>query len=232
MSVAEIGQPTLPDVDSAVDQRHVYIVDDDVAVLDFLRLSLEMAGYRPRCYQSASQFLHDSPELPPGVVISDQVMTDIQGLELQRRLAETLPVFRFILISGYPRTSLAVASMRLGAITVLDKPFDRRELLEAVSEGFRLLATATEQGVALPPLLPDGGTYLSLLSRQELSVIQLVYEGATNKAISIQMGISVKTVEKHRSRAMRKLQVQSMAGLVRLVQREQAMQRVTDRSGV
>jgi FixJ family two-component response regulator len=95
-----------------------------------------------------------------------------------------------------------------------------------------LLATATEQGAALPPLLPDGRTYLSLLSRQELSVIRLVYEGATNKAISIQMGISVKTVEKHRSRAMRKLQVQSMAGLVRLVQREQAMQRVTDRTGI
>lgn len=232
MSLAEFDQSTQPEVYLSADERHVYVVDDDAAVLEFLRLSLDMAGYQPRCYQSASQFLQDSAELPPGVVISDQVMADMQGLELQRRLAETQPVFRFILISGYPRTSLAVAAMRMGAITVLDKPFDRRELLAAVSEGFRLLATATEQGVALPPLLPDGGTYLSLLSRQELSVIRLVYEGATNKAISIQMGISVKTVEKHRSRAMRKLQVQSMAGLVRLVQREQAMQRVTDRTGI
>ena len=105
---------------------------------------------------------------------------------------------------------------------MLDKPFDRRELLEAVAEGFRQLEISREQSAALPPVLPDGRSYLSLLSRQEMSVIQLVYEGATNKAISIQMGLSVKTVEKHRSRAMRKLQVNSVAGLVRLVQREQA----------
>jgi len=79
----------------------------------------------------------------------------------------------------------------------------------------------------LPPLLPDEGRYLDRLSRQGKSVTELVYEGATNKAISIQMGISVETVEKHRSRAMRKLQVHSLAGLVRLVQRENAMQRVS-----
>jgi FixJ family two-component response regulator len=166
--------------------------------------------------------LQEVVDLVPGVVISDQVMAEMPGLELQRKLVESLPAFRFILISGYPRTSLAVASMRLGAISVLDKPFDRRELLEAVAEGFRQLEISREQSAALPPVLPDGRSYLSLLSRQELSVIQLVYEGATNKAISIQMGLSVKTVEKHRSRAMRKLQVNSVAGLVRLVQREQA----------
>jgi FixJ family two-component response regulator len=227
MSIAEIDDLSHSEGDSCADLSCVYVIDDDAAVLDVLRLSLELAGYRVVCYSSASQFLLEAPVLPPGVVISDQSMPDMQGLDLQRRLAESLPMFRFILISAYPRTSNSVASMQLGAITVLDKPLERRELLEAVSEGFRQLAAATEQGAVLPPLLPDGGSYLERLSRQEQSVIQLVFEGATNKAISIQMGISVKTVEKHRSRAMRKLHVHSLAGLVRLVQRERAQQRVS-----
>lgn len=227
MSIAEIDELTPSEAGDSQDESCVYVIDDDAAVLDVLRLSLELAGYRAVCYSSAGQFLDEAPDLSPGVVISDQSMPDMQGLDLQRRLVESLPMFRFILISAYPRTSNSVASMQLGAITVLDKPLERRELLEAVSEGFRQLATATEQGAALPRLLPDGGSYLDRLSRQEKSVTQLVYEGATNKAISIQMGISVKTVEKHRSRAMRKLQVHSLAGLVRLVQRENAMQRVS-----
>jgi FixJ family two-component response regulator len=226
MSLAEpvLAEAAAEEVEEqrASSEHAVYVIDDDLAVLEFLRLSLDLAGYQPRCYQSASLFLQEVVDLVPGVVISDQVMAEMPGLELQRKLVESLPAFRFILISGYPRTSLAVASMRLGAISVLDKPFDRRELLEAVAEGFRQLEISREQSAALPPVLPDGRSYLSLLSRQELSVIQLVYEGATNKAISIQMGLSVKTVEKHRSRAMRKLQVNSVAGLVRLVQREQA----------
>jgi FixJ family two-component response regulator len=226
MSLAEpvLAEAAAEEVeDQQLSSEHaVYVIDDDLAVLEFLRLSLDLAGFRPRCYQSAAVFLQEAAELVPGVVISDQVMSEMSGLELQRRLVESLPAFRFILISGYPRTSLAVASMRLGAISVLDKPFDRRELLESVAEGFRQLEMSREQSAALPPVLPDGGCYLARLSRQELIVIRLVYEGATNKAISIQMGISVKTVEKHRSRAMRKLQVNSLAGLVRLVQREQA----------
>lgn len=227
MSISEADELIPLEVAFTSDTACVYVIDDDTAVLEVLRLTLELGGYRAVCYESASRFLDEAPVLSAGVVISDQSLPGIQGLELQRRLAESFPMFRFILISAYPRTRHSVASMQLGAITVLDKPLDRRELLAAVCEGFRQLATATEQGVVLPPLLSEGGSYLERLSRQEQIVIRLVYEGATNKAISIQMGISVKTVEKHRSRAMRKLEVHSLAGLVRLVQREYVMQLVS-----
>jgi FixJ family two-component response regulator len=110
--------------------------------------------------------------------------------------------------------------MKSGAVTVLDKPFDRRELIDAVEEGFRQLKDAETVDHALPPVLPENETYLKRLSEREREVIQMVYDGSTNKAIGIELGISTKTVEKHRGKAMKKMQVLSLASLVRLMDRE------------
>lgn len=200
--------------------RRVYAIDDDAAVLEVVQMMLRAAGYDVRAYQSSAQFVAEAGQLPPGVVVTDQVMNQVEGIEIQRRLSARPNDFRVILVTAFPRTSLAVAAMKSGAVTVLDKPFDRRELLEAVEEGFRQLQNAESSEQALPPLLADGESYLSRLSEREREVIQLVYEGATNKGIAIQLGISIKTVEKHRGKAMKKMQVSSLASLVRLMDRE------------
>jgi len=200
--------------------RRVYAIDDDAAVLEVVQMMLRAAGYDVRAYQSSAQFVAEAGQLPPGVVVTDQVMNQVEGIEIQRRLSARPNDFRVILVTAFPRTSLAVAAMKSGAVTVLDKPFDRRELLDAVEEGFRQLQNAESSEQALPPLLADGENYLSRLSEREREVIQLVYEGATNKGIAIQLGISIKTVEKHRGKAMKKMQVSSLASLVRLMDRE------------
>jgi two-component system response regulator FixJ len=205
---------------SSVAGRRVYAIDDDAAVLEVVQMMLRQAGYDVRAYQSSAQFVSEAAQLPPGVVVTDQVMNQVEGIEIQRRLSARPSDFRVILVTAFPRTSLAVAAMKSGAVTVLDKPFDRRELLEAVEEGFRQLQNAESSEQALPPLLADGESYLSRLSEREREVIQLVYEGATNKGIAIQLGISIKTVEKHRGKAMKKMQVSSLASLVRLMDRE------------
>lgn len=209
-----------PDGTSSVSGRRVYAIDDDAAVLEVVQMMLRQAGYDVRAYQSSAQFVAEAAQLPPGVVVTDQVMNQVEGIEIQRRLSARPSDFRVILVTAFPRTSLAVAAMKSGAVTVLDKPFDRRELLEAVEEGFRQLQNAESSEQALPPLLADGESYLSRLSEREREVIQLVYEGATNKGIAIQLGISIKTVEKHRGKAMKKMQVSSLASLVRLMDRE------------
>ncbi len=209
-----------PDGASSVAGRRVYAIDDDAAVLEVVQMMLRQAGYDVRAYQSSAQFVAEAAQLPPGVVVTDQVMNQVEGIEIQRRLSARPSDFRVILVTAFPRTSLAVAAMKSGAVTVLDKPFDRRELLEAVAEGFRQLQNAESSEQALPPLLADGENYLSRLSEREREVIQLVYEGATNKGIAIQLGISIKTVEKHRGKAMKKMQVSSLASLVRLMDRE------------
>jgi two-component system response regulator FixJ len=204
----------------AVVCKRVYVIDDDKAVLDIIQLMLQQAGYDVRAYQFSAQFVEDSAELPPGVVVTDQVMNEVEGIEVQRHLSARPGHFRVILLTAFPRTSLAVAAMKGGAVTVLDKPFERRELIEAVEEGFRQLHNAESFDQALPPILPNNGAYLNRLSEREREVIQLVYEGATNKAIGIQLGISIKTVEKHRGKAMKKMQALSLASLVRLMDRE------------
>ena len=183
-------------------------------------MMLAQAGFDVRAYQFSAKFVEESINLPPGVVVTDQVMHQMEGLEVQRLLSVRPNHFKVILVTAFPRTSLAVAAMKSGAITVLDKPFDRRDLIDAVEEGFRQLENAEGCDQALPPILPDNQTYLKRLSDRERTVIQLVYDGATNKAIGIQLGISIKTVEKHRGKAMKKMHVQSLAGLVRLMDRE------------
>lgn len=200
--------------------RRVYVIDDDPAVLDTVQRMLEQAGFDARPYQSSTRFIEEIRQLEPGVVITDQVMDDVVGTEVQRNLSLRPNDFRVILVTAFPRTSLAVTAMKCGAVTVLDKPFERRELLEAVEEGFRQLLDAESLDQALPPLLPSGETYLDRLSERELEVVKLVYDGHTNKSIGIELGISVKTVEKHRGNAMKKLRVHSLASLIRLMDRE------------
>jgi len=200
--------------------ERVYLVDDDLAVLKVIDTMLRISGYEVRAYSSPSEFLDDSEQLPPGVVVTDQVMNLVEGIEVQRRLSARPNHFKVILITAFSTTSLAVAAMKNGAVTVLDKPFDRTELLAAVKEAFRQLKQADPFDEVLPPVLPSRESYLDRLSLRERDVILLIYRGCTNKSTGIQLGISYKTVEKHRSSAMRKLEVSSMASLVRLLDRD------------
>lgn len=200
--------------------ERVYLIDDDLAVLKVIDTMLRISGYEVRAYSSPSDFLEDSEQLPPGVVVTDQVMNLVEGIEVQRRLSARPNHFKVILITAFSTTSLAVAAMKNGAVTVLDKPFDRAELLAAVKEAFRQLKHGDSFDEVLPPVLPFGESYLDRLSVRERDVILLIYKGGTNKSAGIQLGISFKTVEKHRSSAMKKLQVSSMASLVRLLDRD------------
>ena len=200
--------------------ERVYLVDDDLAVLKVIETMLRLSGYEVRAYSSPSEFLEDSEQLPSGVVVTDQVMNQVQGIEVQRRLSARPNHFKVILITAFSTTSLAVAAMKNGAVTVLDKPFDRAELLAAVKEAFRQLKHSDSFDEVLPPVLTPGESYLDRLSLRERDVIMLIYKGCTNKSAGIQLGISFKTVEKHRSSAMKKLEVSSMASLVRLLDRD------------
>ncbi|MBL8819068.1 MAG: response regulator transcription factor [Planctomyces sp.] len=207
-------------ISESIKNRRVYVIDDDSAVLNVLQFMLQQSGYDVQGYQSSIEFLRQSETLPPGVVVTDQVMSQAEGIEVQRQLANRPHQFRVILMTAFPRTSLAVAAMKAGAVTVLDKPFDRADLLAAVEEGLRQLSDTSDVDQALPPVLPNGETYLSRLSDREREVIQLVYDGATNKSIGIQLKISIKTVEKHRGKGMKKMNVTCLASLIRLMDRE------------
>ena len=224
--IAEQGRMTSPQEESrpANDQerplRSVYVVDDEIQVLEVMQLQLAAADYRVRTFGNARSFLAAVDTLDPGVVITDQKMPEMNGLELQEQLQARAHQFRIILLSGYPETRVAVQAMKQGAVTVLDKPYNKDHLFESIEEAFQVLNRAMLDEKGLPPPLP-GEKYIDRLSDRERQVIDYVYEGATNKKIAILLGISIKTVEKHRGKAMKKLNVSSLAELIRLIDREQ-----------
>ncbi len=206
--------------DGAVSARRVYVVDDDPTVLDVLRAQLTRAGFEVFTYDNPEPFLRQLSDLLPGVVLTDQRLPYADGLEVQRRVGEHPGSFKLILISGYPATEIAVEAMRRGAVTVLDKPYQTSDLLDAVERAFAALDRERLADDGLPAPLPNGQRYLDFLSPRERQVVELVFRGATNKSVAIDLDISVKTVEKHRGKAMKKMRVNSLATLVRLMDRE------------
>ncbi|MEZ6062320.1 MAG: response regulator [Planctomycetaceae bacterium] len=222
MTNATLGEfeTTVSGTKSVSGLRKVYAIDDDTQLLDLVTMQLEPEGFDVRCYARPTDFLADLPHLEPGVVVTDQCMPAVTGLAIQKALQGRTPQLPMILISGIPSTRVSVQAMRQGAITVLDKPYDKAELIDSIHEALNVLQHAMEKSDSLPPVLPNGGRYLDRLSRREREVIDLVYDGATNKSAGIQLAISIKTVEKHRSKAMKKLEVNSLAELIRLIERE------------
>lgn len=202
-------------------ERNVYVIDDELQVLEVIEMQLTAAGYNVTSFSRPTEFLNQLEVLDRGVVISDQRMPEVEGLGVQQALKIWQKKFQLILLSGYPETRVAVEAMKQGAVTVLDKPYNKEQLLKSIEEAFELLAREIQDDSGLPPILPSGETYSSRLSSRERQVIDLVYEGETNKSIGIKLGISIKTVEKHRGKAMRKMEVSSLAELVRLIDREQ-----------
>ncbi|MCR9200447.1 MAG: response regulator [Planctomycetaceae bacterium] len=200
---------------------NIYVIDDELQVLEVIEMQLTAVGYNVKSFSRPTEFLSQLESLPKGIVISDQRMPEVEGLGVQQAVKPYPHKFQLILLSGYPETRVAVEAMKQGAVTVLDKPYNKEQLLSSIEEAFDQLRTGVRDDAGLPPILPGGETYGSRLSSRERQVIDLVYEGETNKSIGIKLGISIKTVEKHRGKAMRKMEVSSLAELVRLIDREQ-----------
>lgn len=200
--------------------RRVYVLDDEPQVREVIEMQLRAAGYDVVTFSSSLDFLVQVERLPGGVLVSDQRMPDVDGLTLQKRLHDLGQPFQVILLSGFPETRVAVQAMKQGAVTVLDKPYNKQQLLNSIEDAFKILNRVGSEENGLPPILPMGERYVDRLTQREREVIDQVYEGQTNKAIAIAMGISIKTVEKHRGKAMKKMLVTSLAELIRLLDRE------------
>lgn len=147
-------------------------------------------------------------------------MLQMSGLELYEKIRERRCVFATILILTEPRIDVAVNAVRMGTVDVLCLPLERECFQQALKQARNRLDEMQRELLLLPPILPEGRSYLSLLTRRETQVVELVCDGATNREISAELGICKKTVERHRSNAMKKMRVNSVARLTRLVDRE------------
>lgn len=192
--------------------RHVYIVDDDDAVRDSLSVLLEACGHHVRSFGLAREFLEAAPALPLGCLIADIRMPEMDGLELQRHLAEGALRFPMIVITGHGDVPLAVRAMKAGALDFIEKPFATPTILASVEAALARLDA--EDG--RDPAAVAATEKLNLLSPREREVLDGLLAGLPNKTIACDLAISPRTVEIHRARVMDKMGARSLSELIRL----------------
>jgi RNA polymerase sigma factor (sigma-70 family) len=193
----------------------VFIVDDDEAVRDSLRWLLEANGYRVRCYDSGERFLAELDPSMVGVIVLDVRMPGMSGLELQERLIARRSTLPIIFVTGHGDVPMAVSTMKKGAVDFLEKPFNEAELRSLIA---RMLQQASSQA-AEETARREQEALLSRLTAREQQVLERIVAGRLNKQIADDLGISIKTVEAHRANIMEKLQVSTVADLMKVALR-------------
>ncbi|MDN4017504.1 response regulator transcription factor [Zwartia panacis] len=190
----------------------VYIVDDDEAVRDSLRWLLEANNYRVRAFPSGESFLAEYDEQRPGVLIVDVRMPGMSGLELQEQLIARKSSMPIVFITGHGDVPMAVSTIKKGAIDFLEKPFDETDLREIVGRMFEQANERLSQAQAQR----EHEAMLARLTAREQQVLERIVAGRLNKQIADDLGISIKTVEAHRANIMEKLQVTTVADLMKV----------------
>jgi two-component system response regulator FixJ len=190
----------------------VFVVDDDADLRESLGWLFESAGLRFKSYSTAQEFLTDYKPEEPGCLLLDVRMPGLSGLDLQEELRRRGVPPPIIIMTGHARVPMAVRALKGGAIDFIQKPFSDQSMLERIRHAIdldrrtRQVRTEAAKFAAL----------LTHLTPREREVMGLVIAGKPNKIIAADLGISPKTVEIHRGRVMDKMQVESVAELVRL----------------
>lgn len=190
----------------------VFIVDDDEAVRDSLRWLLEANGYRVRAYASGENFLDEYDASQIGVLIADVRMPGMSGLELQEQLIARNAPLPIVFITGHGDVPMAVSTMKKGAVDFLEKPFNESDLREIVA---RMLEQAVQR-ISKFQAQKDHKAMLARLTAREQQVLERIVAGRLNKQIADDLGISIKTVEAHRANIMEKLEVTTVADLMKV----------------
>jgi two-component system, LuxR family, response regulator FixJ len=193
-------------------QTKIYVVDDDEAVRDSLALQFEAAGYDVATFASAVEFLEAAPALRPGCVVSDVRMPQLDGIEMQARLAQLNLDFPVIIMTGHGDVALAVRAMKAGAVDFVEKPFSGDAILDSIRQA-QLRASARQAEAAAGEAARQK---LGLLTPRERDVFDQLVRGKQNKVIAAALDISPRTVEVHRARVLEKLEARSLSDLVRL----------------
>jgi len=191
----------------------IFVVDDDAAVRDALKLLLRSVGQAVETFGSAQEFLEAYSEDRPGCLVLDIRMPGMSGLELQQKLNEKHSILPIIFITGHGDVPMAVEAMQAGAVDFIQKPFRDQDLIDRINQ-------ALEKDSANRAALGERNDIrkrLETLTPREREVLDLVVHGKANKVIAGDLKLSQRTVEIHRARVMEKMQASSLAHLVRMV---------------
>lgn len=190
----------------------IFIVDDDEAVRDSLRWLLEANGHHVQCFADAEDFLNTYDPQQLAILIVDVRMPGMSGLELQEVLIARNATLPMVFITGHGDVPMAVSTMKKGAIDFLEKPFNESDLRTIVA---RMMEQATERAQQVAQQRSHEEV-LSRLTAREQQVLERIVAGRLNKQIAGDLNISIKTVEAHRANIMEKLEVTTVADLMKI----------------
>ena len=191
----------------------VYVVDDDAAVRTAIGMLMRSIGHRTLTFGSAAEFLDNYDPSSNGCVVLDVRMPGMSGLDVQDRLNELGAKIPIIFVTGHGDVPMAVQAMRSGAEEFLQKPFRDQDLIDRVNQALKKSAASTEAESERRAVR----ACLESLTAREKEIMNMIVEGCPNKVIASDLGLSARTVEVHRANIMEKMQVHSLAQLVRWV---------------
>ncbi|HSE22806.1 MAG TPA: response regulator [Pyrinomonadaceae bacterium] len=193
----------------------VFVVDDDPSVRSSLKFLISTVGLRVETFDSAETALQELPADAPSCLVLDVRLRGLSGLDLQHELAARKCHIPIVFITGHGDIPMTVRAMKAGAVEFLTKPFRDQDLLDAIQIALQRDHARREQEKELTKLQRR----FDLLTAREREVISLVSAGKLNKQIADQLGTAENTIKVHRSRAMEKLRADSLADLVRMIEK-------------
>lgn len=193
----------------------IFVINDDASVRESLELLIQDVGWNVETFASAQQFLARSRAAGPCCLILDVRLPDLNGLELQVRMASERRDLPIIFLTGPTDIPTTVKAMKAGAVEFFTKPFQDDLLLSAIRDALERSRFTLDQQAKMKELRK---CYASL-SRRERQVMALVSSGLLNKQVGCELGISEVTVKAHRGRVMKKMQANSLSDLVRMAAR-------------
>jgi RNA polymerase sigma factor (sigma-70 family) len=195
----------------------VFVVDDDPSVRSAMERLIGTVGLQVQLFGSAKEFLASKLANVPSCLVLDIRLPGISGLTLQRQLAETDVQIPIIFITSHRDVPMTVRAMKAGAVEFLTKPFHDQDLLDAIHLAIEKDRARRQQDSEIAVLRDR----FQSLSPREREVVVMVVSGMLNKQIAAQIGSAENTVKVHRSRAMEKMQANSLADLVKMMERLQ-----------